>query len=99
MPIEQRVYLPNVIPQPAIRGISQRTGTNIVDLDFEILDSDDTTATVGILAYADGTRIVPQAWTDGTHQRSVCHLSHQSGAPGIMGRQAGLGHQYRYHQV
>ena len=60
---------PNVIPQPAIRGISQRTGTNILDLDFEILDSDDTTATVGILAYAEGTRIVPQAWTDGTQSK------------------------------
>ena len=57
---------PNVIPQPAIRGISQRAGTNILDLDFEIIDSDDATATVGILAYAEGTRILPQAWTDGT---------------------------------
>ena len=60
---------PNAIPQPAIREISQRTGTNILDLDFEILDSDDATATVGILAYADGTRIVPQAWTDGTQYK------------------------------
>jgi hypothetical protein len=58
--------VPNVIPQPAIRSISQRAGTNILDLDFEIIDSDDATATVGILAYAEGTRILPQAWTDGT---------------------------------
>ena len=58
--------IPNVIPQPAIRGVSQRVGTNILDLDFEIVDSDDTNATVGILAYAEGTRILPQAWTDGT---------------------------------
>jgi hypothetical protein len=57
---------PNTIPQPAIRSVSQRSGTNILDLDFEIIDSDDTTATVGILAYAEGTRILPQAWTDGT---------------------------------
>ena len=56
----------NVIPQPAIRKISQRSGTNVLDLDFEIIDSDDTNATVGILAYAEDTRIVPQAWTDGT---------------------------------
>ena len=41
-------------------------GDNILDLDFEIIDSDDTNATVGILAYAEGTRILPQAWTDGT---------------------------------
>ena len=58
--------VPNVIPQPAIRAVSQRAGTNILDLDFEIIDSDDATATVGILAYAEGTRILPQAWTDGT---------------------------------
>ena len=56
----------NVIPQPAIRKISQRSGTNILDLDFEIIDSDDTNATVGILAYAENVRVVPQAWTDGT---------------------------------
>ena len=56
----------NVIPQPAIRKISQRSGTNILDLDFEIIDSDDTNATVGILAYAENVRVVPQAWTDST---------------------------------
>jgi len=58
--------VPNVIPQPAIRSVSQRSGTNILDLDFEIIDSDDSTATVGILAYAENARILPQAWTDGT---------------------------------
>ncbi|MDE0577572.1 MAG: NHL repeat-containing protein, partial [Opitutales bacterium] len=31
----------NVIPQPAIRSIAQRTGTNVIDLDFEIVDPDD----------------------------------------------------------
>jgi hypothetical protein len=62
----------NVIPQPAIRGISQRSGTNIIDLDFEIIDSDDTNATVGILAAQDGAFtdtskwILPQTWVDGT---------------------------------
>ena len=56
----------NVIPQPAIRKISQRSGTNVLDLDFEIIDSDDTNATVGIIAYAENVRVVPQAWTDGT---------------------------------
>ena len=56
----------NVIPQPAIRKISQRSGTNVLDLDFEIIDSDDTNATVGIIAYAENARVVPQAWTDGT---------------------------------
>ena len=61
--------VPNVIPQPAIRSVSQRAGTNILDLDFEIIDSDDATATVGILAYAEGTRILPQAWTDGTESK------------------------------
>jgi hypothetical protein len=56
----------NVIPQPAIRKIAQRSGTNVLDLDFEIIDSDDTNATVGIMAYAENVRVVPQAWTDGT---------------------------------
>jgi hypothetical protein len=58
--------MPNVIPQPAIRGISQRAGTNILDLDFEIIDSDDATATVGIIAHCGSEKLVPQAWTDGT---------------------------------
>ena len=62
----------NVIPQPAIRGISQRAGTNVIDLDFEIVDPDDANATVGILAAVDGAFddiskwILPTAWVDGT---------------------------------
>ena len=62
----------NVIPQPAIRGISQRSGTNVIDLDFEIIDPDDANATVGILAAVDGqfnspdAWIIPTAWVDGT---------------------------------
>ena len=56
----------NVIPQPRIHKIAQRSVTNVLDLDFEIIDSDDTNATVGILAYAENERVVPQAWTDGT---------------------------------
>ena len=66
----------NAVPLPTIHSVSQRTGTNILDLDFEILDPDDTTATVGILAYAgtgtntyNKTLIVPQAWTDGTQYK------------------------------
>ena len=62
----------NVIPQPAVRAITQRAGTNIIDLDFEILDPDDANATVGILAAQDGAFsdtskwILPQTWVDGT---------------------------------
>ena len=63
----------NVIPQPAIRSISQRSGTNIIDLDFEIVDPDDANATVGILAAKNGQfdehlrhGFYPQTWVDGT---------------------------------
>ena len=41
---------PNIVPQPFVRSVTQRPGTNILDIDFEIIDLDDTTATVGILA-------------------------------------------------
>ena len=63
---------PNVIPQPAIRGITQRAGTNLIELDVEIIDSDDATATFGILAAVDGdftdtTKwIVPKTYVEGT---------------------------------
>ncbi len=62
----------NVIPQPAIRSISQRSGTNTIDIDFEIVDPDDANATVGILAAKNGqftspgSWIIPTAWVDGT---------------------------------
>ena len=62
----------NIIPQPAVRAITQRAGTNIIDLDFEIIDPDDANATVGILAAQDGAFtdtskwILPQTWVDGT---------------------------------
>ena len=62
----------NVIPQPAIRSVSQQSGTNVIDIDFEIIDPDDANATVGILAAVNGnfdnpaSLIVPTAWVDGT---------------------------------
>jgi hypothetical protein len=56
----------NVIPQPAIRNVTQRTGTNVLDLDFEIVDTDDANATIGIIAYCGSDKLVPQTWVDGT---------------------------------
>ena len=62
----------NIIPQPSIRAVSQQSGTNVIDLDFEIIDPDDTNATVGIIAAVDGafndaaSLIVPTAWVNGT---------------------------------
>jgi len=56
----------NVIPQPAIRGVTQRAGSNVLDLDFEIVDPDDSNATIGIIAYAGSDKLVPQTWVDGT---------------------------------
>jgi hypothetical protein len=53
---------PNKIPEPSIRSITQRPGTNIIDIVFEILDSDDENATVGILAAVDGHFENPQSW-------------------------------------
>ena len=41
---------PNAIPQPLVHSVKQRAGTNILDIDFEIVDPDDDTAKVGILA-------------------------------------------------
>ena len=49
---------PNVIPQPVVHSVTQRPGTNILDIDFEIIDPDDDTVTAGILgtiAIEDGT--------------------------------------------
>ena len=71
----------NVIPQPAIRGISQRAGTNVIDLDFEIIDPDDANATIGILAAVDGQFnnpaywILPTAWVDGTGSKIGASLA------------------------
>jgi hypothetical protein len=56
----------NHVPQPSIRRVAQRAGTNVLDLDFEIIDSDDTHATVGIIAYCGNDKVVPQTWVDGT---------------------------------
>jgi hypothetical protein len=66
---------PNVIPQPVVRAVAQRPGTNILDIDFEILDSDDATATAGLVASVNGNfddltqLIAPTAWTDGTESK------------------------------
>jgi hypothetical protein len=53
---------PNKLPEPAIKSISQRPGTNIVDIVFEILDEDDDNATVGILAAENGDFSRPISW-------------------------------------
>ena len=51
----------NIIPQPVVRSVTQRPGTNILDIDFEIIDPDDDTATAGIL----GTIAIEDAYQDG----------------------------------
>ena len=56
----------NAIPHPKIHKISQRAGTNVLDLDFEIIDTDDANATIGIIAYAGSDKLVPKTWVDGT---------------------------------
>ena len=50
--------------------VSQRTGTNIIDIKVEIIDADDSNATLGILAAIDGDFnnpnkwIIPQGWVE-----------------------------------
>ena len=56
----------NSVPQPLIHRIAQRTGTNVMELDFEVIDTDDDNVTVGILAYCGSDKLVPQAWLNGT---------------------------------
>ena len=53
----------NIIPQPVVRSVTQRPGTNILDIDFEIIDPDDNTATAGLL----GTVAIE----DGYHDRRI----------------------------
>jgi hypothetical protein len=56
----------NSVPQPVIHRIAQRAGTNILELDFEVIDTDDDNVTVGILAYCGSDKLVPQAWLNGS---------------------------------
>jgi hypothetical protein len=56
----------NSVPQPVIHRIAQRAGTNILELDFEVIDTDDDNVTVGILAHCGSDKLVPQAWLNGT---------------------------------
>lgn len=56
----------NSVPQPVIHRIAQRTGTNVMELDFEVIDTDDDNVTVGILAYCGSDKLVPQAWLNYT---------------------------------
>ena len=56
----------NSVPQPVIHRLAQRTGTNVLELDFEVIDKDDDNVTAGILAYCGSDKIVPQSWLNGT---------------------------------
>ena len=70
--IQKDTPSPNVIPQPVVRTVVQRAGTNILDIDFEILDSDDAIATAGIIASVDGNfddltkLIIPTSLAEGS---------------------------------
>ena len=55
----------NSVPEPVIHRIAQRAGTNILELDFEVIDTDDDNVTVGILAHCGSDKLVPQAWLNG----------------------------------
>jgi hypothetical protein len=55
----------NSVPQPVIHRLAQRAGTNILELDFEVIDTDDDNVTVGIIAYCGSDKLVPQAWLNG----------------------------------
>ena len=65
----------NIIAQPAIREVSQRAGTNIIDIKVEIIDSDDDNVTIGVLAAIDGEFnnpnkwIIPQAWVEYSEEK------------------------------
>ena len=65
----------NIIAQPALRSVSQRAGTNIIDIDVEIIDTDDSNVTLGVLAAIDGEFdnpnkwIIPQAWVDYSEEK------------------------------
>ena len=56
----------NCVPDPVIHRISQRAGTNILELDFEVIDTDDDNVTVGIIAYCGSNKLIPQSWLNGT---------------------------------
>jgi hypothetical protein len=56
----------NSVPLPVIHRIAQRTGTNVMELEFEVIDTDDDNVTVGILAYCGSDKLVPQAWLNGS---------------------------------
>jgi hypothetical protein len=56
----------NSVPQPVIHRIAQRTGTNVMELDFEVIDTDDDNVTVGIIAYCGSNKLVPESWLNGT---------------------------------
>jgi hypothetical protein len=56
----------NSVPEPVIHRIAQRAGTNILELDFEVIDTDDDNVTVGVLAYCGSDILVPQSWLNGT---------------------------------
>ena len=66
---------PNSPPHPAVHSIVQRSGTNLIDIDFEIIDVDDDTATVGMIAAVNGNFnnpnqwIIPDALAEGTESK------------------------------
>ena len=65
----------NSVPQPVIHRIAQRTGTNVMELDFEVIDTDDDNVTVGILAYCGSDKLGPAGLAQRHGQQDRLHPS------------------------
>lgn len=47
---------PNAIPLPGVLGVAQRAGTGLFDIDYQVIDPDNSTVQVGALAFMSGRR-------------------------------------------
>jgi hypothetical protein len=48
----------NGIPTPGVIGIQQRVNSPLVDIDYHVMDVDDTNVTTGVLVFKDGSQTV-----------------------------------------
>ena len=62
---------PNALPLPIVMNTAQRSGTQWIDIDFSVKDSDNATVQVGVIGFMDGRQdllaaVLMKSFTNGT---------------------------------
>jgi hypothetical protein len=80
-------YVPTkAVPQPLVLNVSQAAGTQVVDIDFRVMDTDSAVVETALVGFIDGTRAWNKLVVPKTFATSVAGVLGVDVATGVMKR-------------